>query len=297
MGKFLYKTAVLALAISLAAAVPVRAEVIDRSAIIRIGVSIVGTTALTVETHNVSDDALVVPLALAFDPSGAALPPAGNPWVLSGQYVRVVYSSNYGLWGVRIVTDNEDLEGDDGNDVIERIAGAPVAPGADGVWGTPDDALSYGGLVVLDEPDPSQRAPWAWQIFAATQPLVTIPTSVINPDGSLGDVGVSGAWDANWAYLADKNDTGYVGDILIDADGDGADDDPTYFMAVVGSGGGGGTMTSHPAVDPRAGDGDVVIYISSRFANTNWGDPVMPIPFLLSAGSYDASLYVELAHE
>lgn len=295
MGKLLYKITVLAFAVSLATAVPVRAEVIDATeGPIVVSITIPAVTSFSVETYNVVGDALVDPLALNFDPSGIALPP-GNSWVVSDQYLKVVYSSNYGLWGVRIVTDNEDLEAD-ADDIVQRIAGAKIKPGVLPGWNDGDEVLAYSGLVVLDNPDPSQRAPWAWQVFASTQPAVTPPTTGTNADGSLNDGAFNGEWNDDWAYIADKNDDGYTGAILEDGDLDGSVDDPTYFMAVTGTGGGGGSLAQHPALDPKPGDGDIVIYISARFANTNWGGPA-PVNFLLPAGSYDASLYVELVHE
>lgn len=298
MSKLLYKMAVLVFAISLAAVVPVRAEVRDDFEAITVSVSIAGSTSFTVETHNRSDDANVDPLALNFSTAGIALPPAGSPWVLSDQYIRIVYSSNYGVWGVRVVTDNEDLEGD-ANDIVERIEGAPTGAGPDGIWGNADDILSFGGLVILDDEDPSHRAPWAWQVFTGTQAVVTPTTSVIGADGALADGPTVGDWNDNWAYIGDKNDSGYTGDILFDApppDLDVLVDDPTYPMVVVGSGGSGGTLAPHPEGASRAGDGDIVVYIATRFANTNYGGAT-PVPFLLPAGTYNASLYIELVHE
>jgi hypothetical protein len=266
------------------------AEVIDVPVNITINVVLAGSSSMTVTTRNVVGDALVAPSALNF--SGAAaigLPPA-NPWVVSDQYIRVQYSSNYGLWGVRIVTDNEDLEGD-ANDTVDTIASAVAAP-----------SVAISGLLNLAEivkplasQDPSVRAPWAWQVFADTQPLITSPSSSIGVTGALEDSNV-GAWNANWAYIADKNDTGYSGAILVDADADGQVDDPTYGMVVVGGGSGGGALAQHPAASPKNGDGDIAVYISARFANTNFGGAT-PAPYLLPAGSYSTSLYVELIHE
>lgn len=292
----------LAMVFGLVGVFPASAEVIDLFSTITVNVTIPGSTALTVETHNRSDDALVVPLTLNFSGiGGIGLPPAGNPWVVSDQYIRITYSSNYGLWGVRIVTDNEDLEGDP-NDVIDSIAGARIGAGIDGIWGNADDLLAYSGLLSLTDiarpllsQDPSRRAPWAWQVFSATQPVITPPSSIINPDGSLGD-SLVGAWDANWGYLADKNDFGFNADILEDGDGDGSVDDAAYPVAVVGGGGGGGSLAQHPAASPKPGDGDIAIYIAARFANTRYGGAA-PTPYLLAADSYQGSLYVELIHE
>lgn len=300
MRKFL--VAVLALVFVLATMPPVLAETIDKTATITVGVDVIGSTSLTVRTRNVSNNAIVTPSALNFNLGAVALPPAGNPWVVSDQYIQIVYSSNYGLWGVRIVTDNEGLEGD-ANDTIDSIAGSRIGPGPDGIWGNADDILAYSGLLSLSEilkplasQDPSNRAPVAWQVFAAKPAAITAPTSVINADGSLGDGTTIGDWNDDWAYLADKNDGDYNAAILEDADGDGQVDDLTYSMVVVGGGGGGGSLAQHPVASPKLGDGDIAVNIAARFANTNYGG-ASPVPYILGAGNYKASLYVELIHE
>lgn len=289
---------VLALGFIMSTVLSTWAETIDIPRTIRIMVNIPATTSLEIQTRNVAlDDALVDPSALGFSGiSGRGMPPAGNPWVVSDQYLRIQYSSTYGSWAVRIVTDNEDLEADL-NDVIDTIAGADI---------NPDPAITtwaYSGLLSLSEiakplldQDPSNRAPWAWQVFAAKQPAVTAPTSLIGASGALEDGATIGDWNDDWIYIADKNDAGYTGAILVDADRDGAVDDLNYGIAVIGSGPGGGTLAQHPAADPKPGDGDVVVYIASRFANTNYGGP-SPRPYLLGAGDYSASLYVELIRE
>ncbi len=131
--------------------VPVIAEIIDVQVPINVSVEITGEATLTLETRNVSDDTLVSPSAIQFTGAGAVqLPPAGNPWIVADQYIRLVYSSNHAVWGIRIVTDNEDLENDQ-NDIIDKIVGNSVAPGPDGIWGTSDDVKAYSGLLGLNE--------------------------------------------------------------------------------------------------------------------------------------------------
>lgn len=306
------------------------AEVRDLFVPITVGATvpvIEGAGTLTVETHNVSDNALVLPLALNFDTAGIGLPPASNPWVLSSQYLVIDYgmtANNYVAWGVRIVTDNEDLEGD-ANDVIDSIAGNPIAGNADvdvppdgDIWGDADDDLSYAGLVVVGDADPSHRAAWAWQAYPAVQPAVTAPTSAIGGSGALVDVGFvgpdragpppvsGGEWNGYWAYIADKNDldgnadgvNGFIGDLFRDLDGDGADDDITYSMVLVSSATRNGTLAPHPDVAPRVDDdNEIVVYIAGRFANTDYSDPASPTPIVLPVLSYGASLYIELVHE
>lgn len=295
------------------------AEVVDLFVPIRIGATvpvIEGAGTLTVESHNVSDNDLVLPLALNFDTAGIGLPPAGQPWVLSSQYLVIDYgmtANNYVAWGVRIVTDNEDLEGD-ANNVIDSIAGSPIAGNADvdgdgDIWGDADDDLSYAGLVVVGEADPARRAAWAWQAYPAVQPAVTAPTSAIGADGALVDVGFDApadSWDDPWVYIADKNDldgngdgvNGFIGDLFRDLDADGADDDITYSMVLVSSATRNGTLAPHPDVAPRADDdNEIVVYIAGRFANTDYSDPANPAPIVLPVLSYGASLYVELVHE
>lgn len=305
--KRFYAIVVLALVFGLAPVLPVLAEVIDAPippAPITVTVGISGSTSLAVTTCNISDDAAIGPALNFSGIGGRGLPPAGNPWVVSDQYIRIQYSSNYGSWGIRIVTDNEDLEGD-ANDTIDSIAGSDIDPSP------AVTTLAYSGLLSLSEirrpiasQDPSKRAPWAWQVFGSTRPAVTSPTSLIGASGALADGTTIGDWDDDWIYIADKNDEGYTGDILVDADSDGQRDDLNYGMIVVGSGPGGGGMAQHPAAagsphPRRPGDGDIAVYIAARFANTNWGDPAAPTPtpYLLGADDYSATLYVELVHE
>ena len=73
-------------------------------------------------------------------------------------------------------------------------------------------------------------------------------------------------------------------------------------MVAIGASGSSGNLI--PATGGNAdgsmvtlADGDLVLFIAARFAATNWGDTAAPFPYALGAGSYSASLYVELIHE
>lgn len=240
--------------------------------------------------------------SIGFPAASATL---ANPWVASSQYLRVQYSATYNsTWGVRIVTDNKELVGGD----ISKIGPAY------------DDAAktktSYSGLLnnaELSKPaasqDTSKRAAWAWQVYA--NPLgdpLTVPSSTVavknsgtelldkqTPEANADSVG---KWNSAWAYIADKSNNTFNSAILEDGDGDGTVDDLTYAMVLVGpSGGGGGALAQHPQKAIDAGDGDIAMYLASRFANTNWGDVNKPFAYVLSAGSYKAKLYLELIHE
>lgn len=294
--------------------VPAWGDLIDSENIpVSVTISPSGTGDITVTLIDIASGSTAS--SLSFDTSSVSL---SSPWVASNEYLRVVYSSTYNAtWGLRIVTDNEDLEGDSDDD-IDRIAACPDASGND----------LYSGLVVLDEADPSQRAPWAWQVNVdplsgfPTVPIVSIEPDttrggsvVVDNDGDADGDGSAdddspdtvGPWNAAWAYIGDKNDETYNGvdssgnDVILeDGDGDGYVDDPIYAMVLVGpSGGGSSTLAQHPQKSDAAGDGDIDIYLTARFANTNWGTSSTdePFAFVLPSNTYSASLYLELIYE
>lgn len=293
--------------------VPLRAEVTigDHETIgIIVSMPSTGVGDVNVEIRNRTDDGIAA--GLGFNAGAATLV---APWIASGQYLDVDYSATYNAtWGVRIVTDNEDLEGD-ANDTIDTLVAADAS--AD-----PGVQALYSGLVTLAFQDPSRRAALAWQVYAAPQGAITVPSSTIAPDPGLGGTVLLdkntpadapdsvGPWNAAWAYLADKNNYDYNGDILEAANDDNGDgvvggpgdsvNDPTYCMVLVGpSGGGNGTLAPHPQkVDATGNPDGIAIYLAARFANTNWGNlGDAPTAYVLPAGAYSASLYIELVHE
>jgi hypothetical protein len=229
------------------------AEVIDVSVPITIGATIGATATMTVTPRNISDNAIAA--GLAFSSPGVA------QWTVSDQYLNVVYNCNLPLWAIRIVTDNVSAN--------PGMPGKPTAPGVDGVYGTPDDILSYGGLVdALTISNPDNRAPLAWQAYPGT-----------SATGVLTDATVGGAWNSNWSYIADISNTGY------DADVDGDSNVATYaYSTVVQGGASSNGLNFHPDDGVRTGDGDIAVYVGARFQG-------------LSAGAYSAALRVQLIHD
>lgn len=274
-----------------------------------------GTGTLAATIRNRSDNATAA--SLAFTAGSATL---SAPWVASSQYLDVVYSATYNAtWGVRIVTDNEDLEADT-NNTIDSIAAA--------YDDTAKTQTNYGGLLNTAEiakavasQDPSKRATLAWQVYASTTTSITAPTSTVTTTTGgnyLADKnatatnytqadtigGTAEGWRAAWAYIVDRNNSTFKDDILEAASPNpGPVDDLTYPMVVVGaSGGGNGSLGQHPSATGspvRPGDTTgIAVYLAARFANTNWGAAAAnPFAYVLPAGTYSASMYIELIHE
>ena len=329
MGK-LFKVMALVCVVALAMPNAVFAQAtVDQTWSLVIGVSYQGTTSLTIDTYTSPNGTQVSPDALTFsvtDITNATLPtgttPAtgsSGPWINAQQYLRVQYSSNYASWGVRIVTDNEDLEwvsgttpvkygtaggSADANNTIDMIAGSDLTGG-----GT---TFSYAGILDLDEiiktaanQNPARRGSWAWSVYSAPQTAIPArPISYLDPaSGALVDTTGSstvvsvGDWSDEWTYIGDKNDTGYT-------DGISNVGGPYWHLiAALGSGSGGGSLAHHPIVggtkaspSTKTGDGDIAIYVAAKFANNNYSGST-PTPFILAAGDYGSALYVELIHE
>lgn len=237
------------------------AETIDVTRTITIGATVGAVATLTV---------IPVTIATGLDAAGISFTDPGvATWTVANEYLRVVYSSNYPLWVVRIVTDNRA--------VFAAMAPRPLAAGADGVFGTGDDVVSYGGLIdAVTQDNPDNRADLAWQVYVD-------PTA----PGVLDDAAVGGDWNDNWAYVVDVSSTG----VGLDIDVDDNVDTLEYFTVVQGGAASSG-LAFHPAldadadgaVDPKPGDGNVAVYLGARFSG-------------LAAGDYGANLTVQLIHE
>jgi len=184
-------------------------------------------------------------------------------------------------------------------------------------------SLSYSGLLsvgdiqdvaagtkTIDDLDPGNRAVIAWQAYdsyAAADLVNYSPVSSLTPQGTgsyIEDDNVGDCWVAfdDWHYIGDKSDDSFVDEIFNDADGDGEEDDMVYSIVAIGAPGSDGSLV--PATGGNVdgsmvslADGDMVIFMASRFASTNWGDPNNPQAYLLEPDTYTTSLYIELIHE
>lgn len=234
------------------------------------------------------------------------LVPGGNLWVVSGQYIRVSYSSTEVQWAIRIVTKNSIN--------IGGVYPKPLGPGPDGlwewekqgvnsyqyvngVWQTGDDLVSYCGLInSTTKNDPNSRAPLAWQVFRYNDPyypdgkLHIPPLIPVPPSTVLNDNTVGGGPIDDWAYMGDVSDTGYVLDPLND-----------YYWVAYGSGGF-SLLAQHPVVYkdadgdalPKPGGGDIIVYIGARFGKKA-PDGVTDVG-LLPIGQYGTRIYLEIIH-
>lgn len=152
-----------------------------------------------------------------------------DPWVHSPQFIRVIYSSDAPIWGIRIYTDNNtDIGG-----VAPKVYGIGPGPdkvpgtnddtwkaGPDGIFGTKDDiwgsgpdgkpgtdddtlSVSYAGMInTSTKNNPNSRMKLAWQVWQdpvlEPDPIYKIPfTNKWN---------VGGNWNDDWAYVIDKSD-------------------------------------------------------------------------------------------
>lgn len=259
---------------------------------IPIGATIAATHSLAVQVLNYADDMLAASVSF---PS-----PGATTWTVSDQYLRVIYSSNYPLWAIRIVTDNVTA--------YAGMYGKPIDPGRNGVYnGSPeavpgsDDECSYGGLIDdATKTNPDNRAALAWQIFASKVAPNTLNDDALRGRTAAGAPTDAYNWNSPWAYVVDISNTRedtrpgavppYLRPIFIGVDEDGDTNTIEYSHFILGGGATSG-LSFHPALgadptnpDPKPGDGDVVAYLGARFGG-------------LSGGVYGANLKVELIHE
>lgn len=274
--------------------------------------SVVGSTSLSA-TSTLSFDATKI--------SAADLNTESTYWVLAGGYIDVQYSSNY-TWGIRIITDNDA--------VVDTIVGSNVAI-SDYIVPTLDDGDGdgvmddyYSGMIrkedvedivsggTLKGQDPSNKVVLAWQAYdeydssrSVTAPSATRVASDVDLDGIYGDYvedsNVGDVWTVydDWNYIGDKSDDLFSDEVFI-----GSTRNIAGPIVAIGSSGSYGRLV--PATSSNVDgkmisltDGDLVIYVSGRFVNTNWGDGTTEDPFahIVEPGSYTTYLYVELIHE
>ncbi len=300
---------------------PIMADIDQSSGAISISTIITGSTSLSISYLETATGAVGTG-ALSFDLSGLDLSDGSTLWAVADECFLVDYSSNYS-WGIRIITDNDDVvDAMAGSDVAisDYVAANMLALDGDGVY---DDA-SYSGMLsggdiqdVIDgtlttaDLDPTNRATIAWMADSewSTDYQSVLPVSTFAADGSIEDDNVGDCWDITdvdqWAYIGDKNDDSFNDEIYT-----GSTTSLEYSIVATGAAGANGSLVPFtPAQadsdgdsytdmeDLSADDGDIVIYLASRFAATNWGDPTTPFPYLLEPDTYTTSLYIELIHE
>lgn len=241
-------------------------------------------------------------------PAGSLQFPAQNatinePWVHSPQYLRVTYSSDENIWGIRIVTNN--------NVDIGQVYPKPIGPGPDnqweweklglsgyqyvgGVWQTGDDSVSFGGLIHPGtKANPNYRADLAWQVYKDPVPS---PDPIYKNWQGVWNVG--GNWNDDWAYITDKSDK-WNGQLVIGGVYYPGTWDAKYEMVVTGNPVV-NYLAQHPVVsgskenpDPKLGDCDIAIYLAACFGISQNGTFIGILP----AGNYQTRIYLELIHE
>lgn len=233
-----------------------------------------------------------------------------DPWRLSNQYIKVRYGSNYGSWGVRIITDN-----------IPRLTGAQILDPAAGSFVRGDritvssvDYYQYSGLIgsLSTWGNPHMRATLAFQVHQnplAIAMYPTAPTSSIisDVDGQhIQDSGV-GAYGQPWGYIGDKTFRRRNADGSVGAD---AFDDRIYIGLDIlgrrmyndnlilygGPGTSGGTLSSHIPVAGAIGDYEIAVYLAGRFASTDYGATPDSV-FTLPPDTYGTRIWIELLHD
>ena len=179
--------------------------------------------------------------------------------------------------------------------------------------------VNDGTVVPEDDKDPSKRATVAWMADAewSTDYQTVLPTSSFEPEGTgfyIEDENVGDCWDFTdldqWAYVGDKSDGDTDPATYADEIYTGSTTNLEYPIVVTGAAGSNGSLVPFTPsqadsdgdgdtdmVDLSTDDGDIVIYLAARFANTNWGDPANPFPYVLTPDSYSTSMYIELIHE
>ncbi len=286
--------------------------VLPKKQMVKAGFFLPAVSTLSVELRKISDDNLVPVSHMTFTGLKSEEFGVDNPWVIADQYVRIIYDCNTPNWGIRLVTDNKII--------WNKMYPKPLAQGEDGQWEweeagndgyvyvngqyqVGDDIVSYGGLVSADKyDDPRLRAELAWQIYENKQFPDILSDAEVDPTPE----DPADNWKTKWAYMMDKSDSGYAGGLVLDYFW-GEDNEVlaeyNYNLAIFGNGAA-SYLAQHPITGmgmdgvpfPKAGDGDVVVYIGARFGSKDYtGED--PLEFELPAGGYGATVYVELLHE
>ena len=249
---------------------PVTADIDETTGAISISTTIAGTTDLSfgyIVTATGADGTG----SLSFDLSGLDLNDGTTLWAVADEGIVVNYASNYS-WGVRIITDNQDVvdtllasagetaydnNGDGDIDISDYVPGNDIGSGS----------MAYSGLLsvgdiqdVVDtndgsvnpstDQDPSNRATLAWQGYDAyTDPSAYAPESSFTGSGAgsfIEDDNVGDVWDSegigvlgydDWNYIGDKGDDGFEDEIFTDSSAD-----LTYPMVAIGAAGANGDL-------------------------------------------------------
>lgn len=242
---------------------------------------------------------------------GANSATTDNPWVHSPQFIRVIFSTDEDLWGIRIFTKNEEnirqvypkplREGPDGRWEWERL-GLTSYQYVGGVWQTGDDSVSFGGLTdPATKSNPNYRADLAWQVFKDPQPA---PLAIYKHELWGWNVGSNPVWEdylgwiypREWAYVVDKdnkwNGESVLGGIFYPPP-------PEYSLKyeIISNGVSNllHFLAQYPPMqltnpDSREGDCDIAIYIAACFGISENGVFIGTLP----AGNYSTVLYIQL---
>lgn len=234
------------------------------------------------------------------NPQGATI---DEPWILSPQYLRVTYSSDETVWGLRIITNNEIN--------IGQVYPKPLNKGPDnqwewkklgltsyqyvgGQWQTGDDCVSFNGLIdPATKGNPNYRVDLAWQVFRDPVPE---PDPIYKDWQGVWNVG--GNWNDDWAYVVDKsnrwNGQPVLGGVFYPGTWN-----QKYEMIVTGNPVV-NYLAQHPVVsgskenpDPKLGDCDIAVYLGACFVIMENGVFTSVLP----AGNYGTVIYLELIHE
>lgn len=308
------------------------AEHVDKDWFFDIGINVAGSTDLTVTVLDIADGAITTD-GINFLTDDATL---DNPWVKSKERLNIGYSSNYGTWGLRIMTDNitylgllTTLQFTDPT-AVGYLAGERYLETTMGGLNDPVPAGYYYRFAGMHRKDvtplqwknPNLVSILGWQPMADPLPVTQYPTipdcdTVAAPAPHTGlifeDVGIETEIGQGelWAYVADKisyKDTSQV-------PGTPGNPDPTtpYFDGRVYQGTVGGLNVfnynliafgtgvggGYMQVPEVAGDGDIAVYLTARFGYTDWGETPNSQcnVYTLGAGSYGTRLIVELVNE
>lgn len=246
-----------ALSMGLAAATA-KAEVVDQARTV-IGSGSIGSVAsLTVSPRTISTDAAASSIAF-----GNVSLPAGEFWKVAPQYLRIQHQSNAANWAIRILTNNRSVHPTMEGKVLDAKVVADLN----------DDILGYGGLIGTNSQAPSNRVPWAWQVYKDTVAGgPAVPT----------DTQVGGTFNSPWAFIADASDCPSTATTCRSATPPTIDKTIEFLRMAQGDASN-AFLLLHPDVAPRTSDGDIAVYITARFGG-------MP------ADAYSSTLILELYH-
>lgn len=244
------------------------------------------------------------------------------------------HSSSY--WGLRVITDNDDLIGTSGDRIRpfydtdgNRYYGGMInveLDSSENVTSITDNPYNRVTLAwqVFNENEITIFKSWLWSFTLPRYIFIDSP-SVADSDGDgfYEDADVATDWyqdnddGGSWAFLGDKRDTAYPSDEVLWMSG--SDYVVNYGAIAWGLGDSAVAYASHPGTettdisdddtDDKDGDGetdddwDLYVYLAGRFYNTSYADEdndgtyEKDEYFMVPAGEYKGSMYVELFYE